>query len=118
MKILRLFGSIAAMIAVTAFTAACSLTTDQTAAVAKAYDATCKNEPALYQSFVLIATAKQASERTMAKAATIHAAAVQLCQTRPTDIASAAVQLAALYAQLVTVSAQVERQPARVLVPS
>lgn len=101
-----------------ALLAACSLTAKQEAAVQKAYDATCRNEPALYQSFVLVATAKQASDKTLARAETIHLAAVQLCETRPTDVASAAVQLAALYAQLVTISAQVDKAPPPTITPS
>lgn len=98
--------------------AACSLTTEQQAAVDKAYDTTCSQEPGLYQTFVTIAVAKQVSDTTLRKAAAIHQTVVGLCETRPKDIASAAVQLANLYAQLVVISAQVERQPARVLVPS
>lgn len=94
---------------------ACSLSLEQQTAVAKAYDKTCAAEPGIYQSFVLVATAKQASERTMKRAAAIHSSFVNengtgLCQTRPTDLASASVHLAALYAQLITISAQVERQ--------
>jgi hypothetical protein len=88
---------------------ACSLSMEQQTAVAKAYDRTCTNVPAIYQSFVLVATAKQASDRTMKKAASIKASADYICANRPTDLASAAVTLAALYAQLVTISAQVEK---------
>lgn len=117
MKILRLLAGLGAVLAITALTA-CSLTAEQSAALDKAYDASCTNVPAFYQSFVTLATAKGVSERTMQRAATIYASAVQLCETRPKDIASAAVQLSNLYAQLVLIGAQVERQPARVLVPS
>lgn len=88
---------------------ACSLSNEQQVAAAKAYDKTCAVEPAVYQTFVTVAMAKQASERTMAKAAAIHAAAQGLCETRPTDIFTASVQVANLYAQLVTISAQFER---------
>jgi len=100
------------IIGVAASLAACTLSLEQQTAVAKAYDQTCAAVPPIYASFVTIATAKHARESTMKKAAAIHAAATELCETRPTDLATASVTLANLYAQLVLISAQVERLPA------
>ncbi|OHV73350.1 hypothetical protein [Ensifer sp. LCM 4579] len=115
-KMLTGFAAVA-LIAGASLVASCSLTTEQTAAVEKAYNATCSQEPALYQTFVLVATAKKASDKTLARAAAVHHAAIRLCETRPKDVASAAVQLAALYAQLVTISAQVDKLPPPVISP-
>lgn len=111
---MRSLALVGVLVMTTVALSACSLSLEQQTAVAKAYDKTCAMEPAVYQSFVTIAVAKQASQKTLDKAAAIHAsftndAGTGLCQTRPMDLASASVQLAALYAQLVTISAQVER---------
>jgi hypothetical protein len=106
---MRMYSTIGILILTGIALSSCTLSASQQTAVARAYDRTCAAEPPIYQSFVLVATAKGASERTMKKAETIHLTVSRLCADRPTDIASAAVTLAALYAQLVTISAQVER---------
>lgn len=89
--------------------AACQTTPEQAAAVEQAYERTCAVEPALYQTFVTVATTRQASEKTLQKAVAVHQSMIALCTDRPKDIFSASVQVANLYAQLVAISAQVER---------
>lgn len=105
-KLVAMFGVV---IMTTAVLSACSLSLEQQTAVAKAYDKTCAAEPPIYQSFVTIATAKQASQKTLAQAAAVHDSVTKLCTDRPTDLATASITLAALYAQLITISANVER---------
>lgn len=91
----------------TALLASCSLSTDQQAAAAKAYDKICSAEPSLYASYVVVATARGASEAKLAKAEGIHNTMTALCTDRPTDVVSALVILSSAYAQFIAINAQV-----------
>lgn len=111
---IRSLSIFAVMVLTTVALSACGLSLEQQTAVAKAYDKTCAAEPAIYQSFLLVAEAKQSSAKTLDKARAIHLSFFNdqntgLCQSRPTDLATASVTLAALYARLITISADVER---------
>lgn len=93
-------------LATTVMLASCSLSTDQQAAAAKAYDKICSAEPQLYASYVLVATAKGASEAKLAKAEGIHTTITAMCTDRPTDVISALVILSAAYANFIALNAQ------------
>lgn len=93
-------------LAATALLASCSLSTDQQQAAAKAYDKICSAEPPLYASYVVVATAKGASEAKLAKAEGIHNTITALCTERPTDAISALVILSSAYAQFIAINAQ------------
>lgn len=90
--------------------ASCSLSTDQQAAAAKAYDKICSAEPPLYASYVVIATAKGASEAKLAKAEGIHTTITAMCTERPTDVISALVILSAAYAQFIAINAKAAKE--------
>lgn len=90
--------------------ASCTLSAEGQQTAEKSYDTICKAEPQLYASFVVVATAKQASEATMTKAALAHDTVTDLCTNRPTDIVAASVLLANAYAKFVAINATVERR--------
>lgn len=100
-----------AFLAMSALTlASCTLSAEGQQTAQKSYDTICKAEPQLYASFVVVATAKQASEATMTKAALAHDTVTDLCTNRPTDIVAASVLLANAYAKFVAINATVERR--------
>ena len=100
-----------AFLAMSALTlSSCTLTPEGEQTAQKSYDTICKAEPQLYASFVVVATAKQASEATMTKAALAHDTVTDLCTNRPTDIVAASVLLANAYAKFVAINATVERR--------
>lgn len=88
-------------LAAVAMLSACTLSNEQQASAAKAYDKICSSEPQLYAAFVVVATAKGASEAKLAKVATYHDGVTKMCDERPTDIVAALVTLSGVYAQIV-----------------
>lgn len=110
----RSLSVIAVLVLTTVALSACvTLSPKQQAAVEKAYAETCAAEPGLYSTYMTIAVAKGYSDKKLARATAIHKAFTNdagtgLCQTRPTDIASVSIRLAALYAELVTLSAKLD----------
>ena len=107
---LRNFLLVAALCFAAMPLASCTLSAEGQQTAEKSYDAICKAEPQLYASFVVVATAKQASEATMTKAALAHDTVTDLCTNRPTDIVAASVLLANAYAKFVAINATVERR--------
>jgi hypothetical protein len=110
-KSLALVGVL--VLTTTALVACVTLSPKQEEAVQKAYKQTCDAEPAVYSSYMTIAVAKGYSEQKLARATAIHKAFTNdegtgLCQTRPTDFATVSIRLAALYAELVTLSAKLD----------
>ena len=93
-------------LAATTLLASCTLSNDQQAAAAKAYDKICSAEPSLYASYVVVATAKGVSEAKLAKAEGVHNTITSLCTERPTDVLSALVILSSAYAQFIAINAQ------------
>ena len=89
--------------------ASCSLSNEQQAAAAKAYDKICSAEPSLYASYLIIATARGVSENTLAKAAVLHEGMGNMCTERPTDIIAALVPLSLSYAQFIALNAKVAK---------
>jgi hypothetical protein len=104
MKKIALFATVAA----SALLASCTLTNDQQAAAARAYDKICTAEPPLYAAFVNAAMAKGSSEKTLKRAESVHVTIATMCETRPADPVTALVTLSAAYVQIVQINATVK----------
>lgn len=81
---------------------------DSTAA--KFIDQTCKNEPPLYASFVIVAAAKNASAATMAKAEAAHVTITEVCKAPPANIGEASIIVAKAYAEFIRINALYDKE--------
>jgi len=99
--------AIAFAIAAALTLASCTSTESRTQA-AKAFDKVCLAEPPLYTSFMLLAEAKGASAKTLARANAFHMTITNICKDPPTDVVSALVTLTAVYAQFSALQKQLK----------
>lgn len=86
--------------------ASCTLSTRHEAAAAKTYDSICTAEPPLYAAFVVVATAREMSARTLARAELLHSNVGTMCAQRPTNLFVGLAALSSAYAQFLALNAQ------------
>lgn len=78
--------------------AACATTGTTTTTAQAAFDTACRNEPLAYAAFVLAATVRPVSSRTLATVDAAHAEASAICASPPADLASGVVAITKAYA--------------------
>lgn len=107
MKLLRLLavGAIAAFSAVAL--SSCETTPEAQAKAEQVFNTICKNEPAAYATFQLIAEVRHASEKTLQKGKIGHEIVTDMCTNRPTDLVSGVIQIAAAYAKVLSATQEV-----------
>lgn len=93
------------VLATLASASSCTLSTRHEAAAAKTYDSICIAEPPLYATFVVVAVAREASQRTLARAELLHSNVGNLCANRPTNLFTGLASLSSYYAQFIALNA-------------
>lgn len=106
---MKLFFFLLVVLATLASASSCTLSTRHEAAAAKTYDSICTAEPPLYAAFVVVATAREVSARTLARAELLHGNMGSLCAQRPTNVFAALATLSSAYAQFLALNAQLGR---------